>query len=185
MDPQFESSNAEAERQVRFRFLLVYLGVGPVGLVGGDIIVNVPRGHSLALGPVALGVFPAIELTLALGLAYLAARAIVMLSVPSSISIRDGVIVGDFRRPGWLGAPIKEIRLADVRLIRRARLLRVPIVFGRKNPNRQSAVYESPFFYVSKTNAEIIRHALDRIAERAAHDMPADPREERLDSTCV
>jgi hypothetical protein len=97
----------------------------------------------------------------------------VMLSVPKAISIRDGAIVGDFRRPGWLGAPIKEIRLADVRLIRQARLLRVPIVFGRKTASRQTPVYESPFFYVSTTNAKIIRDAVDRTAERGTHDLGA------------
>ena len=156
----FELSNVEAERQVRFRYLLAYLGIAPFGLLGADLVVNLPHGRSLILSPVALVAMLVVEIGVLLGIGYLGARAIAMLSVPRAISIRDGAIVGDFRRAGWTGAQIQEIRLADVRLIRKARLLRVPIVFGRKNASRETPIHEAPFFYVSDANAAVIQAAL-------------------------
>jgi hypothetical protein len=172
MAAQFELSNAEAERQVRFRYMLAFLVIIPIGGVGGDLIVNLPRSRSLSPSPLVLVVLLAVGLALALGLGYLSARAISMLSVPKAISIRDGAIVGDFRRDGWSGAPVKEIRLAEVRTIRKARLLRVPLVIGRKNASRWTPVYESPFFYVTEANAAKIRAALDRASGAGTGDPP-------------
>jgi hypothetical protein len=70
MDAQYELSNAEAERQVLFRFMLVFFGIVPLGLVGTDLVVNLPHGRPLTFTPVAVVVLLAAELALALGLGY-------------------------------------------------------------------------------------------------------------------
>ena len=167
MERRFDQPNIEAERMVLVRFLsLCVIVVVPVGWLGAVAVLSLRKGAPLSLNPdmLALGTLAIAILALALG--YIAARAIVLISVPKAVALEDDGIVGDFRRSGWRGAPIQEIRFDDIRSIRKTYLLRIPIVRGRPDFQRIKPIRDSAIFYLSAANMERVRAALETRARQ-------------------
>lgn len=157
----FDRQNTEPERKIRTRFVILYVAIlVPLGWLGGVGVLSLRRGFHLSLSPLDFGVLTLALVTLGLFLGFLSARAIVFTSVPTAVFIDHDRIVGDFRRKGWKGTYRKEIRFEDIRAIRRAYLLRIPIVRGHPDLRRDKEIRDSAIFYLSDANLDAVRQAL-------------------------
>jgi hypothetical protein len=163
-DRRFEWSNSEAERTVLLRFTLLNLLVVPVGLIGGDAIYSLGKGTPLDFGLKVILTGVIVLTVMVVGLGYLSARAVVFLSVPTAITIDRESIVGDFRRKGWKGYSISEIRIQDIRAVRKTPLLRIPIVRGHPDRQKVKPMRDSAFFYLTESNLQRVKAALDSSA---------------------
>jgi hypothetical protein len=130
-----------------------------VGAVIGTLIEERLHGGSAPLAVVLLVLVAVVILGGLLGY-YGAGRAAIFLMVPAAISMGDESIVGDFRRPGWTGPQVREIRYADVREVGRTRVFRIPVVQGHPDYKRRKAILDSSLFYLSETNLEKVRAAV-------------------------
>jgi hypothetical protein len=161
---QFEWSNSEAERTVLVRFLLLMLLAIPVGLLGGDAIYSIGKGNPLDFGLKFILIGSVVSTVMVVALGYMSARAVVFLSVPTAITIDRESIVGDFRRKGWKGYSVSEIRIQDIRAVRKTTLLRIPIVRGRPDRQKVKPMRDSAFFYLTESNLQRVKAALDSSA---------------------
>jgi hypothetical protein len=180
--PRFDLPNLEAERVVRIRFWIFYLVLlPPTGVLGGDAYVSWIKNRPLDLKPEFLIVTTVLAVCFSVWAGYMSARAIIWVSVPRAITIDGERILGDFRRPGWKGSSEKQIRLEDVRALRKTYLLRIPVVWGRGGVySGSNTVRDSALFYLSASNFEHVRSALERFSaqRRAETAGPGSPREE-------
>jgi hypothetical protein len=155
-----ERANDEAERLIRARYTFLFLFLVPVGLLGGIALFPARIWSSPFRGIEFLLVASVGLALLGLGLGYLCAGAIISLSVPRAITIGAESVVGDFGRKDWRGPPLRERRFEDIRAIRRARLVRVPLIFGHPDYSRRKPIRDSAIFYISEENMKWVQLAI-------------------------
>jgi hypothetical protein len=179
---RFDLPNLEAERVVRIRFWTFYVVLfSTSGVLGGDAYVSWIKDRPLDLKPELLVVGTIVVACFSVWLGYISARAIIWVSVPRAITIDGERILGDFRRLDWKGFSESQIRLEDIRALRKTYLLRIPMVRGRGgNYSRSRTVRDSAVLYLSASNFEHVRSALERFSaqRRAETAGPGSPREE-------
>jgi len=159
-EPRFDYPNDSIERTVRIRFTLASLPLGPVSWTIAVLLSeHLPRGGASSQWLLAVML---LSVTVAIGIfGYFGmARVGILLSVPKAIAIGTESVVGDFRREGWKGHPVREIRFDDIQGIGRTRVLRIPILRGHPNYKRRKPIMDSSFFYLSPANLETVRKAV-------------------------
>jgi hypothetical protein len=172
-----ELDNSSVEWKLRSRYATVFPLFAPL-VVGGAILIASQRpGPSDLLGFVPWAVGSVIAAPFLWVAGYFAGRAIVFLSVPRAITITDNALLGNFRRVGWTGAPTKVILFDNVREMRTAYLLRIPMIFARASRADATSISSAPFFYLSESNFGLVTSAVERYArQRGAHDTGDAPR---------
>ena len=158
----FNLPNAGAEVSVRIRFLFFSLGISlATGLLGGIVLVSLGHGQPPNLGLELFAVDFVVLFALAFGLSYLSARAVVQDLTPVAIAIEADRVVGNFRRPRYGGPTEREIRLEDVRAIRKTYVLRIPMVRGHRDFRRNKPIQDAAAFYLTESNLELVRRAVE------------------------
>lgn len=153
--------NLEAEKVVRRRYLLAYLvGVPITGYSGAlGFFASMGRAPVVWSAKFLLVGVPFVVVA-ALVLGHLSARAVILLSVPRLISKEADSFVGDYRRPGWSGPPLREIRFEDIRWAGKTRILRIPILVGHPDYHPHKTIADDAFFYLSEENLRRVREVI-------------------------
>ena len=157
---RFNLDNTETERVVRSRITVLAAAFGFVGgVIGYFVAAGLPRAGPLPFWDAVVSIVGITVVAALVGYAPLS-RMVVRVFVPRSLSLGDASVIGDFRRKGWSGPPIREMRFDDVRSVARTPELGIAVVRGRFRPGGGGSSSDTSFFYLTDRNAAAVRKAV-------------------------
>lgn len=161
-EPRFDYPNNSIERTVRARWMEVMVSVETItGFLGGIAILHLTKGYPLVpTAPDLFVLLPAL-LVATLGISWIGTRGTIMLLVPRAIAIENDRIVGDFRRKGWKGHPVRQIMFENVSGFGKERLIRIGVVRARPDRTLRDLTQSTTCMYLSESNLARVRSAYE------------------------
>ena len=149
--------NGEVEKVIRFRTIFSWTAGITVWFYLGGLGYVAITGRQVPHPELAIPLTLTFGIGLGIGFGYLISRMAILLAAPLSVAIDSDRILADFRRRGWPDAPLREILFQDLKVMRRSRVLRIPLVKGTPHYDKVKPVRDTPLMYLTRSNLGRLR----------------------------